>query len=147
VTRRRHAREREVFRVLALGVQVYRVEPDRDGRLVARPIGPRAILFDYAGHKLGTVSMGERGPVWALGAGRVVGKAPRTHPPADADCVRNGKIEATASGGDGALAGATLVEQVGTFGGAAPPVVPSIHAGDTMESPFSAEYVFYAESS
>lgn len=147
MTRRRMSRDREILRVLAIGVQLYRVERDGDGRLVARPIGPRANLFDYTGHKLGTHYMGGRGPVWALCAGCVVGKELRRRPSPNADSIPEVQLAATASGGGGALGGTTLVEQIDTFGGAAPAVVPALHAGDTVESPYSAEYVFYAAPS
>ena len=145
--RRCRAREHEVFRVLALGVQVYRVESERDGKVVLRPLGPRADLFDYTGRKLGCHFMGAKGPVWMLGSFWVVGRELRKRSSPNADSIPELQLATTESEGGGVLGTATLVEQIDTFGGIAPPVVPALHAGDTLESPYSAEYVFYAAPS
>jgi hypothetical protein len=130
-----------------MGVQLYRVDRERDGRLVMTPIGPRANLFDYLGRKLGTHFMGEHGPVWKLGADCVVGKELRKRTSPNADSIPELQLAATASGAGGVLGRATLIEQIGTIGGVAPAIVACLHAGDTLESPYAAEYVFYAAAS
>ena len=147
MTRRRRAKERELLRVLAMGVQVYRVGHQRDGRLIMHSLGPRADLFDYRGHRLGTHFMGKAGPVWRLGADCVVGRELRRRASPNADSIPELHIAAVASGTGGVLASTTSIEQIGTCGGVAPPIVACLHEGDTVESPYCAEYVFYAAAS
>ena len=135
------------MRVLAMGVQVYRVERERDGTVVMRPLGPRANLFDYLGRRLGIHFMGDKGPVWMVGPVWVVGRELRKRASPNADSIPELQLATTESEGGGVLGSATLVEQIGTVGGVAPAVVACLHVGDTLESPYSAEYVFYAAAS
>jgi hypothetical protein len=88
-----------------------------------------------------TVGRHYAGPSWELADGsKLVGKVVGRAPGATAKDIPLLKLEATAQGGPGQLAGATTVQRLNTKGGVAEG--PCDKDGALLSVPYSADYVF-----
>ena len=123
------------FHVYAIGVQIYRW----NGTAWVF-IAPVASLFADAGYH-GQVGIHYAGPTWESNSGsKVVGTRLAACTP-DSDSIPWLKLSGVASG-HGVLHDVTFVQRINTVGGNAPST-PGAAAGQEVQVPYAAEYVFY----
>jgi hypothetical protein len=104
---------------------------------------PDAQLFDKDGKAFGKHFAG---PSWEASDGsRVVGKAVANAPSPDADSIPWLLVNIVGHDGSGVLSPATTIQRINTKGGKAPASgCDSVHAGQEIRVPYSADYLFYA---
>lgn len=135
---------KEVLRVKAKGVQIYKATAGPDG-LKWTFAGPEAELTDEKGQPAGKHYKGDAGPVWEhLDGSKVTGKKLAERPSPNADAVPELRLEAKSIGGKGVLSDVDLVERLNTTGGKPPPDANGAKAGEELRVPYTAEYVFYS---
>jgi uncharacterized protein DUF3455 len=90
----------------------------------------------------------EHHPVWeATDGGKVVGSKLRQADAPVASAVPWLLLQAVTAPNDGALRGTTLIQRVNTKGGKAPDGgADAAHKGQTLQVPYTAEYLFYTGS-
>jgi hypothetical protein len=127
-----------LFMLRADGVQIYRANAKLEWEFQE----PQATLRDYrTGVKVGTHS---KGPVWVdLKGSKLKGEKPRSEPAPNAEAVPWLLLEAKNTNG-GSYAKVTHVQRVDTWGGLKPLAAPKA-AGETVEVPYHATYVFWGE--
>jgi len=134
---------KEVLRLAAKGVQIYRCDVDADRSLIWKFVGPKADLLDAGGATVGTHYKGENGPTWEIKGHTVVGTVLRQRPSATAGAVPELQLAGKPADGEGAFKGVTFIERLNTAGGMPPAVDGKSKPGDKIEVPYTAEYVFY----
>jgi hypothetical protein len=104
---------------------------------------PDAQLFDKDGKPFGKHFAG---PSWEASDGsRVTGKAVANVPSPDADSIPWLLVNIVSREGTGVLSRATSIQRLNTKGGKAPATgCDSVHAGQEVRVPYSADYLFYA---
>jgi Protein of unknown function (DUF3455) len=104
---------------------------------------PDAQLFDKDGKPFGKHFAG---PSWEANDGsRVTGKAVANVPSPDPDSIPWLLVNVVGHEGTGALSRATSIQRLNTKGGKAPASgCDSVHAGQEVRVPYSADYLFYA---
>jgi hypothetical protein len=104
---------------------------------------PDAQLFDKDGKPFGKHFAG---PSWEANDGsRVTGKAVANAPSPDPDSIPWLLVNVVGHEGTGALSRATSIQRLNTKGGKAPASgCDSVHAGQEVRVPYSADYLFYA---
>ena len=104
---------------------------------------PDAQLFDKDGKPFGKHFAG---PSWEANDGsRVTGKAVANVPSPDADSIPWLLVNVVSHDGSGVLSRATSIQRLNTKGGKAPSSgCDSVHAGQEVRVPYSADYLFYA---
>jgi len=138
---------REVLRVKAQGIQIYKAETGDDGQMKWTLVGPEAELRDEMGRVVGKHYRGETGPVWESSDGsKIVGRKRAERKSPRSDSVRELQLSAKPMPGAaaGVLTNVTFVERLDTAGGVPPAATPSTAIGQVERSPYTAEYVFYA---
>jgi hypothetical protein len=138
---------REVLRVKASGVQIYKAETGDDGQMKWTLVGPEAELRDEMGRVVGKHYRDEPGPVWESSDGsKVFGKKRAERKSPHSDSVRELQLDArpVAGAAAGVLTNVTFIERLDTAGGVPPAATPGTAIGQVTRSPYTAEYVFYA---
>jgi hypothetical protein len=139
------SQEPRVSSVHARGVQVYRWDVAANGSPSWKFVGPRADLYDAAERKIGTHAKGDAGPEWSIGTDRVIGTKLWERPSPNAGAIPELLLSARTAGDGSVFDGVRRIERVETEGGAAPPVEGPHHAGDEVEVPYRAKYLFLTE--
>src|SRR5512133_2389000 len=124
------------FHAYALGVQIYRW----DGSAWVF-VAPSARLFSDPGHH-GQVGTHYAGPTWESNSGSKVAGARLFGCTPDASPISWLPLSSTAIHGPGVFEGVTYIQRVNTAGGIAP-AAPGTVVGQTVEVPYTAEYIFY----
>jgi hypothetical protein len=128
-----------LMHVKAKGVQIYTCVKADNGDLKWELQGPAA---DFVADE-GTRGKHFNGPSWQIDTGaKVVGQKLREHASTDPTAVPWLLLKVISHEGDGALATAVYVQRLNTTGGKAP-AITNQKAGDEVQVPYTAEYVFY----
>jgi Protein of unknown function (DUF3455) len=103
---------------------------------------PEAGLFDTSGKPFGKHFAG---PTWQANDGsQIVGKAAASAPSPEADSIPWLLITVVDHSGEGLLARVTSIQRLNTKGGKAPSSgCDSVHAGQEVRVPYSADYLFF----
>jgi hypothetical protein len=136
------ANEKLLLQVHAKGDQVYTCK-EGVTEFAWTLKAPDAQLFDKDGKPFGKHFAG---PSWEASDGsRVVGKAVANAPSPDADSIAWLLVNIVSHEGTGVLSRVTSIQRINTKGGKAPASgCDSVHAGQEIRVPYSADYVFYA---
>jgi hypothetical protein len=136
------ANEQLLFQVHGKGDQIY-VCQEGATQFVWGLKAPDAQLFDKDGKLFGKHFAG---PSWEANDGsRVTGKAVANVPSPDADSIPWLLVDIMSHDGSGVLSRATTIRRLNTKGGKAPASgCDSVHAGQEVRVPYSADYLFYA---
>lgn len=136
------ASEQLLLQVHAKGDQVY-ICQEGATQFAWALRAPDAQLFDKDGKPFGKHSAG---PAWQANDGsRVTGKAVANAPSPDPDSVPWLLVNVVSHDGTGVLSRATTIQRLNTKGGKAPASgCDSVHAGQEVRVPYSADYLFYA---
>ena len=104
---------------------------------------PDAQLFDKDGKPFGKHFAG---PSWETNDGsRATGKAVANVPSPDPDSIPWLLVNIVSHEGTGVLSRATSIQRLNTKGGKAPATgCDSVHAGQEVRVPYTADYLFYA---
>jgi len=134
-----------VLKAHATGSQIYTCKAGNDGAFQWVLKGPDADLHDQKGAVIGHHSVG---PTWKHKDGsEVTGKASAHVDSPDSDSIPWLLLSATGHTGEGLLAKVTAVQRINTKGGKPAAASPCDASKDGTEtkSPYSADYLFYAE--
>jgi len=139
------ASEQLLLRVHAKGDQVYICQEGATEFAWALK-APEAQLFDKDGKPFGKHSVG---PTWEGSDGSSVkGQAVATVPSPDRDSIPWLLVDVVSHEGNGVLSRVTKIQRLNTKGGKAPASgCDSIHAGQEVRVPYSADYLFYVPKS
>jgi hypothetical protein len=132
-----------VLTVTAEGVQKYLCDAGTDGRLVWKPIGPQADLFDDKHQKVGTHSKVDAGPQWEIGGDTIIGTKLRERAAAKTGAVPELQLSGKCTGKGTTFGKVVLIERLDTEGGVAP-ATEGHTAGEETAVPYKARYVFHA---
>ena len=135
-------KEQFYLKVHAKGDQVYSCKSEGTQFTWALK-APDAQLFDKDGKLFGKHFAG---PTWEANDGsRVTGKAVANAPSPDADSIPWLLVSVISHEGSGVLTRVTTIQRLNTKGGKAPASgCDSLHTGQEVRVPYSADYVFYA---
>jgi hypothetical protein len=134
--------EQLLWQVHGKGVQIY-ICQEGVTQFAWTLKAPEAELFDNSGKPFGKHFAG---PSWRSNDGsQIVGKAAASVPSPNADSIPWLLITVVNHSGDGALARVTSIQRLNTKGGKAPASgCDSVHAGQEVRVPYSADYLFFA---
>jgi hypothetical protein len=138
------AGERVFIHAHAKGVQIYSCAAGTDGKYSWMLKAPKAELFDEQGTVIGEHFAG---PTWKLKDGsEVTGRMVAKHDAPKAGAIPWLLVTVTGHKGSGALEMVTSIHRVNTEGGIVNPATTcdASKSGTESESPYSADYYFYA---
>ena len=138
------ATETVVLRAHAKGVQIYSCLALVGGKFNWELKAPKADLFDDQGNVIGEHFAG---PTWKLKDGsEVKGKAAAKHDAPKSGAIPWLLVNVIAHKGNGALEKVTTIQRVNTEGGVvdSSKICDASKSGTESESPYSADYYFYA---
>lgn len=134
---------KELARYHAKGVQIYIATAGADGKLAWKFKEPRATLTDDAGKSMGEHSAG---PTWKSADGsKVVGQKLAERPSPNPASIPELQLSAKSHDGAGISASVAMIERLNTLGGVAPVIDDKVKAGDEVDVPYTADYVFFTE--
>jgi Protein of unknown function (DUF3455) len=136
------ANEKLLLQVHAKGDQVY-ICQEGVTQFAWTLKAPDAQLFDKDGKPFGKHFAG---PSWEANDGsRVVGKAVANAPSPDTDSIAWLLVNIVSHEGSGVLSPVTSIQRINTKGGKAPASgCDTVHAGQEIRVPYSADYLFYS---
>ena len=132
-----------VLKAHATGSQIYTCKAGTDGAFQWVLKAPEADLHDHKGAVIGHHFAG---PTWKHKDGsEVTGKASAHVDSPDADSIPWLLVSATGHTGAGVFAKVSVIQRVNTKGGKATGQCDSSKDGTETKTPYSADYLFYAE--
>jgi Protein of unknown function (DUF3455) len=141
-----------IWHTYAKGVQVYVCTPDPkdSSHYIWTFKEPRANLYaDSSWHRLVGKHYFDAGknPTWEAADGSKVSgiKVQQANSP-DSASIPWLLLHAAVTGGSGTLAAAIFIQRVRTNGGKAPATAERLYKGQSVEVPYTAEYLFYSEN-
>ena len=140
---------RITLHVYAKGVQIYQCtqDPKDTSHYVWTFREPKATLFSSANYKqeVGKHYLSvTKNPTWELSDGSLIsGVKLQQAPSPDSDAIPWLLLRGVVESGKGSLANIAFIQRLYTHGGSAPKKADQSQKGQTLQVPYTAEYLFY----